>query len=156
MHYRVGDEIFESPESAVDYCICDDYHEDDDYFEEWVNERENSVYIYGTTYYPYDILRELGSGSLDDLRCEYCDAMNDDDRDEALQQLNNSDPGDEVECQYSTIIVEEDEVPTGDTDGDNIDVVRKYVEEQKLLVEQQKTEEKKTEDDMMELFQVIR
>ena len=83
MRYLVLEEVeyYNSIDSVIDSCIEEDYHEDDDYFEEWVNDRYDSVTINGETYYPFDIVSNCDSGNYNDLLGEYCEAMNEDDRD---------------------------------------------------------------------------
>ena len=159
MRYRVSDEVFDTIDDVLDYCISDDYHEEDEYFEEWVNDTEGSICICGDTYYAYDILTEMNSSALDDLRNDYCSEQNDNDRDVAQWALNRADVGDTVDCQYSTIevIEDEDEYEEDEEDDESkLDVVRQYIEDQRMLSESEEREHKKTENDLMELFQVIK
>ena len=153
MRYLVNDQIFDDYHNAVDYCIEDDYHAYDDYFEEWVNETWNSVEINGTDYYPYDILERFGD--LDAAKDYYVECQNDSDRDDAIYQLRNAKVGDVIECQSYEIEVIED---TGDFDGDeecNVDNVRQYIEDQKILDAQKKLESEAFEKDLLKMFQVI-
>lgn len=161
MQYKVGDEIFDDYEDAIECCISKDYHEDDDYFTDWVNENYDSVEINGTTYYPYDILDNAGDGNMYDILREYCESMNESDADEARYELRHADVGDDIYVQGYTIEVIEDEYDEeecedgGDHDGDAIERTRQYIEDQNVLNELTAAENKKNEDDLMSLFQVI-
>ena len=160
MRYKVEDEIFEDYEDAIEYCISEDYHEDDDYFTDWVNDNYDSVEINGVTYSPYDILDNAGDGNIYDVQREYCEAMNESDADDARYELRRADVGDDIYVQGFTIEVIEDEYDDeeedgGDYDGDAIERTRQYIEDQNVLKELAETENKKNEDDLMSLFQVI-
>ena len=157
MKYKVieDDEVFDTIDEAIDYCIDDEYHDtDDDYFEEWVNDNYESAYIGGTTYYPYDILAEFGN--FCDVIDRYQEEMNNDDRENAACELAGSNVGDEVDCQRYTIVVIEDDA--GDYDGDGetaLEQVRRFYNEQKELEEINSNIQKEVENDMMSLFQHI-
>lgn len=157
--YRVDDREFEDIEDVIDYCCDEDYYDDDDGFEEWVNNDYGSITIYGTTYYAYDILENADNGDLDSLRDDYKHDCNESDKDNARYELRNADVGDEIYCQGYTIYVCEEN--TGDTDGDDIDfeerieMTRRFIDEQKLIAENKIAREKKDEEDLMSLFQVI-
>ena len=59
MKYQIvedEDEIFETIEDAVDYCISDEWHEDDDAFDEWVNDHNEGTEINGYCYSAYEII----------------------------------------------------------------------------------------------------
>jgi len=170
MKYYVieNDEVFDNYEDAVDSCIDEDYHSDDDYFEEWVNDTYGSIEIGGDTFWAYDIIYQMGDESY--LRDSFCEAQNESDRDEAIWSLRRGDIGDEVECQNCTIrIIEDDEEErepfvsfndnddsVGDIDGDNIiDVCRQKIEAEKLRLQQVHAAEKTAEDDYMKMFQTL-
>ena len=154
MRYKVDDEIFYDIDSAIDYCIAEDYHGDDDYFEEWVNENWGSICIDGYDYYAYDILDN--AGNLGDVRDTYMERMNQDDRENTEYELRHAQVGDDVYCQSYTIEVIGDE-ETEDIDGDDaIEMTRRFIAEQKLIKDEAEEEEKKHETDFMELFQVIK
>jgi len=166
MRYRVNDCVFEDIDELLDEYADEDYHWDDDYFEDWVNETYHSIYINGTNYYAYDILDHMASDELRDLREQYCEDETENDKENARYELRNADPGDTVDFQAYTIEVLDDEEP-GDYDGDEgveavavhaetIEAVRMFIDEQKMLQEHAEAENKKTEDDMMSLFQVIK
>ena len=153
MRYKVEDEIFNDIDDAIDYCIADDYHCDDDYFEEWVNDNWGCIEINGYDYYAYDVLNN--AGDLDNVLSDFEERMNEDDRNEAQYQLRHSNVGDYVDCQAYTIEVIDDE-EAKDVDGDTrIEMTRKFIEEQKIIEKSAKEEELKNEADFMELFQVI-
>jgi len=160
MKYRIeeDDEVFDSIEDAVNYCIDDDWHWDDDYFEEWVNDTEDNVTIYGHTYYPYEILDNCDSDTLHDLHRQYCENCNDDDKEEACRELERSLPGDRVECQGYVIQVLEDyeDEETGDTDGDEaLEILRKRLQEIEAVNIETQENEKKDENDLMNMFQIV-
>ena len=155
MRYKVDDEYFDEIDEVLDYCIQDDYHWDDDYFEEWVNDTEDNVTINGETYYPYTILESLAPSELEDLREQFCERMNDDDRSEARWGLRNANVGDEVDLQAYTIYVVEDEncEDYDDTDGDiTLDELKQKLQDAKRLAEE---ENKAEENDLMDMFQII-
>lgn len=167
MRYKVEDEIFEDYEDAIEYCISEDFHEDDDYFTDWVNDNYDSVEINGVTYHPYDILDNAGDGNMYDVLREYCEAMNESDADDARYELRRTDIGDDIYLQGYTIEViedeyddEEDEEDTetedNDCNGNAIERTRQYIEDQNMLNELTAAENKKNEDELMSLFQVIR
>jgi hypothetical protein len=111
MKYKVDDELFDTAEEAVRECIDEDYHWDDDYFEEWINNIYDHVDIAGTTYYPYDILDNMDSDTLYDLRREYCNNENERDEEEAVYEVENLDAGEFYEVHYRRIeaVAEEEE-----------------------------------------------
>lgn len=156
MRYKVDDKYFDEYEEAIDYCIEERWHEDDDYFKEWVNDTYGSIEINGDWYSAYDILDNMDSSNLDSLLDDFCERMNEDDKDEARYELKRADVGEEIYVHNSTIIVVDDEE---DCDGDkaiaSIENLRNFIEEQKILKEIAENEEKKNEDDFMSLFQVI-
>ena len=153
MQYKVNDEYFDNVDEALDYCIDETYHWDDDDFEDWVNDTEDSVTINGCTYYPYTILEALDTSELEDLHEQFCDQRNREDQDEARWELRNAHVGDEVELQaYTIYVVEDDEEDCSDTDGDmTLDELKQRLEEAK----RQREEELKEEDKVMSMFQII-
>lgn len=152
MQYKVNDEYFDDLDDALDYCIDETYHWDDDDFEEWVNDTEDNVTINGCTYYPYTILEALDTSELDDLHEQFCDQRNREDKDEARWELRNAQVGDEVELQAFTIYVVEDE-DYNDTDGDmTLDELKQKLQDAKRLAEE---ENKAEENDLMDMFQII-
>ena len=163
MRYHIvdSDQYFDDYEDAVDYCIDYDYHQDDDYFEEWINDCYGSVQIGGYEYSAYDVLDKMND--LSDFLDSYIESQNESDKDNAMYELRHADVGDVIDCQaYSIEVVadeedEEDIESTGDYDGDEtaIDRARRFYDEQTVLAKQKLEEEQKEEDDMMRLFQVI-
>lgn len=156
MRYKVetydGDEIYDTIEEVLDYCIKDDYHSDDDYFEEWVNECYDNVTINGTTYYPYDILRELDYGELDELKDRYCQSENENDRDNGRYELSHADVGDEIYVQGYTVYVIDD-IPAGDYDSDDaLEILRSRLEEIENIRKQQDESNKKDEQDILQVI----
>ena len=173
MKYKVleDDIIFDTYEEAIEHCIDEEWHRDDDYFEEWVNDRYDTVNICGTTYYPYDILDHFDDGNMDDALQEFMEYENEGDAENARYELRNADVGDHVEVQaYTVEVIEDNDVEEPENnyefniDGDTysatdhediLEMTRIYIEEQNLLAEMKKEKEKKDEDDLMKMFQVI-
>lgn len=155
MKYKVNDEIFDSIDNVLDYCIEDGYHYDDDYFGEWVNDNWGSITIDGFEYYAYDILDN--AGDLDSVRDTYAERMNEDDREEAGYQLRHASPGEYVECQrYDIEVLPDEEEPEENDRNETLELTRQFIEDMKCLEESAKAEEQQHELDFMELFQVIK
>ena len=158
MKYRVEetDEVYDNIDDVIDACIDEDWHWDDDYFPEWVDENEDHVTINGETYYAYQILSELDDDNLNNLHHDYCEQMNEEDADEARRQLMNASEGDRIEIQNYVVSVVEDDEETGDTDGDgSLDYLRERIQREIELANSEKAEEKKTENDLMNMFQIV-
>lgn len=161
MRYRVNDdEIFDTINEALDYCTDPDYHWDDDYFETWVNDNWGYIIIDGDRYSAYEILRMADNTC--GLKRQYCEQENDYDREEAYGELIDADYDDEVYYHGSTIRVLEDEydkndevIPSEPVKKKTIADVRKFIEEQKALKALAAEEEKKSEEDITAMFQVI-
>ena len=154
------DEIYEDVDEAIGRCIEEDWHRDDDYFEEWVNNRYNSVEINGEWYEPYDILDNMDQSNLDDLRDEYCENENDNDWDNARYELEHYDVGDRVTVHDRTIqIIEEEDEESGDFDGDehieNVEDVRARLKEKEAFIVEQTIQNEKEEKDLMSMFQIV-
>lgn len=148
MKYIVDDETFEEVDDVIDFCMDADYHWDDDGFEEWVNELESPVQLFGCTYYVYDILRELDDAQLNELRTEYCEEANRTDEDEARHELYRASDGDVIWVQgYRVECVEEELEDTGDTDGDEVLIALRM-----KLEQQAKEKETKTDDGVMQII----
>ena len=159
MKYVIDGTTYYSIDEVLDHCIEDDYHEDDSYFEEWVNDIYGKFEISGDDYYAYDILQNMNTDMLSDLKDDYCETENESDRDNARYELERADDGEIVYIQnYSVYCEEEKEEEVEETIESHeakIEAVRVYIEEQNLLHIQAVEEEKKVEDDIMSLFQVI-
>lgn len=160
MKFRIQStgEVFDDYEDAIDYCIVEDYHEDDSYFEEWVNNQYESAYICGVTYHPYDILEMADDGNMRDVRYEFMECLNEEDRENARCELRRADIGDEIEVHYETIeVIEDDEVEDEEQkySEESIELTRNFIAEQKLLNEQKNDIESKEDEDFMKFFQVI-
>ena len=155
MKYRVveTDDVFDSIDDVLGYCIDESYHEDDDYFEEWLNEMYNGVEICGTYYSAYDILSNADDGNLHDALNDFCESQNESDWENADWELRRAKSGDTVYVQAYEVEVIDDE--SGDYDGDDeefdIENLRRIVEEKAVENE----EEKENEKDIMSLFQHI-
>jgi len=152
-------EEFTDIEAVLRYCIEEDYHEYDDYFEEWLNDLEESATIGGHTFTAYEILNGCDDDMLNDFRNDFCERMNEDDEEEARRELNRADDGDVVEIQRYSVTVVDDEYEdedAGDYDGDDaLFALRVRLEQDKEINEAQKAEEEKTENDLMNMFQIV-
>ena len=121
MQYRIleNDVVLNTIDQVIDYCIEEDYHDEDDYgFEEWVNDQYGYISIGDKRYYAYDILQTFEDSDL--VIEEYQEYCNDDDENEARFALRNADTGEEIHIQRYTVRVEDDD--NGDTDGDQVAV----------------------------------
>ena len=158
MKYNVDGEVFDNIDDVIEYCIDDDYHQDDDYFQEWVNEGWNGVYIAGYEYSAYDIISNADDGCVTSLLEDFCQAMNENDESDARYELDRANIGDTVYCQAYTIhvIEDDDKEETGDYDGDDaLEMTRLFIEEQKILKNEALKRENKEEEDFMNIFQKI-
>ena len=160
MKYRVleTDEVFDDIDDVLDFCIEDDYHEDDNYeFEDWVCKMYDGVTIAGTYYSAYTILENAEDGLLDNLLRDYCESANDSDYENGEYELKNAYAGEKIDVQAYTIRVEDDdEDEAGDYDGDfSIETLRQSIEAQKNAYNTTSIEEKENEKDIMSLFQRV-
>ena len=148
MIYKVDGNEFETIDKVLDYCIVEDYHRDDDEFENWVNEYYNGAEIYGDYYKPYDILEALDTYSLNCLRDDYCSECNERDREDAEDELLGAKDGDTVYVQNYTVEVCDNE--EAEEDEEDIHAICERLKKEK---ETKKAEETKDENDLMMLFQ---
>lgn len=159
MRYLVNETYYDDIDEVINACIEDDYHEDDEYFEEWLNDEYGYITIAGQTFYAYDILNSMNDYLFDEERDEFCERMNDDDREDAQYELSHAKPGTTVYIHHSEVLCLEDEEEDDDDANYNreesLEAVRTFVEEQKLLADMKAAEEKVEEDDIMKMFQVI-
>jgi hypothetical protein len=173
MSYKVinyYDEVsyYDDMDDAIMACLDDEYHWDDDYFEDWINDKYDYIDICGTTYYPYDILVAFDDNTMSDAKREYCESENDNDFENAKYELRNADIGRMINVQDCQIEVvaddeeEEEEEDTGDYDGDDqtyddrmIDTIEKLREKLKQTEAQKLEEEKNSEKDIMQMLQVV-
>lgn len=156
MRYKVveNNEIFDSIEDVLDYCIDESYHEDDDYFEEWCNNEWGSIEINGDTYWAYDILDNDNYNRRDAMN-RFCECMNDEDRDQAMYELQHASDGDEIDVQGYTVIALEDE-DYGDEPFDVVAACKLQLEEEQRIKEEARLKEVKDEQDLMDMLQVIK
>lgn len=167
MYYKINgeDEIYTDIDSVIEYCIDSDYHWDDEYFEEWINDCYDYIEIRGVRFEAYDILRNMDEYLLDDLRKEYCQAENENDECNARYELENADAGDEIYIQGQIVKCFE---ASGNYDGDKelqddrkqisskaIEDVKAYLAEQKEQETKYAAAEKEKEDELLKVFQVI-
>lgn len=159
MRYLVNETYYDDIDDVINACIEDDYHEEDECFEEWLNDEYGYITIAGQTFHAYDILDSMNDYLLEEERDEFCERMNDNDREDALYDLRHAKPGDTVYIHRSEVSCIEDEEEDDDDENYNreesLEAVRIFVEEQKLLADAKAAEEKAEEDDIMKMFQVI-
>ncbi len=158
MRYLVNETYYDDIDDVINACIEDDYHEDDEYFEEWLNDEYGYITIAGQTFHAYDILDSMNDYLLEEERDEFCERMNDNDREDAMYDLRHAKPGDTVYIHRSEVSCVEDEEDDDDENynrEESLEAVRTFVEEQKLLADAKAAEEKVEEDDIMRMFQVI-
>ena len=139
------DTYYDTPEEAVDACIDEAWHEDDCYdIESWINEK----------YTAYEVF----SNNLlySDLVCDFCEEKNDEDRDEALYELEDAENGYVVSVHGTdiTVIVEEDEEEDPEESFiDPVDECRMKIEEARLDILKAKEEERKEDNVYLCIFQ---
>jgi len=158
MRYLVNETYYDDIDDVINACIEDDYHEDDECFEEWLNDEYGYITIAGQTFHAYDILDSMNDYLLEEERDEFCERMNDNDREDAMYDLRHAKPGDTVYIHRSEVSCVEDEEDDDDENynrEESLEAVRTFVEEQKLLADAKAAEEKVEEDDIMRMFQVI-
>ena len=128
MKYQIveEEEIFETIEEAVDYCISEEWHEDDDSFADWVNDNYESVDINGYYYSAYDIISSMNDDNWGDLKDIYCEECNERDREEAIRNLLRASVEDEIEVHGYNIRVIEDNDETEDFDENENDLLKLF------------------------------
>ena len=160
MKYRVieDDKIYDDIDEAIEQCIEEDWHRDDDYFEDWVNDRYSSIEINGEWYYSYDILDHMDQGNLDDLRDEYCESENDDDWDNARYELEHGSIGETVSVHDKTIEIIEDDEYEEEPEAvyvEDIEDVRARLKQENEFKVEQTIQTEKEEKDLMNMFQIV-
>lgn len=144
------DYIYDTIDEVLEDCIDPDYHRDDDYFETWVNERYGSIDIYGETYWAYDILQEMSTYNLDNLRTDYCDECNDEDRDNIEDELADGEVGDryDVHNYVIEILPDIDEEVT----EESIEELRDRINQGKKMIEEQEMQDRIEADDLIKVI----
>ena len=160
MRYRIveDDEIYNDVNEAIENCIEEDWHRDDDYFEDWVNTRYDYIEINGERYDPYDILDNMDQGNLDDLRDEYCETENENDWDNARYELEHSSIGRTVSVHDKTIEIIEDDEDEEEIEAvyvEDIEDVRARLKQESEFKVEQTIQTEKEEKDLMSMFQVV-
>ena len=158
MKYIIVDQNkeFDDIDDVLDYCIDDDWHDDDDYFEEWVNDGYGHIEIAGYRFDAYDIANSCDDCCYNDLKNEFCNSMNEEDRDNARYELRNSHPGDTVEIQaYTVEVANDDEEEEEEVSYSSLEDLKNYIMEQQTIKEQKELKEKEEEKDFMDFFQKI-
>ena len=122
MKYRVVEtgDIFDNIDDVLEACIEDDYHENDDYFEEWINDCYTGVEIGGYEYSAYQILDN--AGDLDGFLEDFCESQNEADSENADWELRHAHVGTEVYIQRYTVEVIEDDEDEENEEEDTVDV----------------------------------
>lgn len=158
MKYLVKDtdQVFYNIIDVLDFVISDDYHADDENFEESVNDNYGSININGAEYNAFDIVKECDYYNFRELQINYCEEQNDRDREEAEYQLQDAENGDVVYVQGYTIeVIDED---TGDFDGDVDQLMTDLRQRLNVNAEEKAkelTKDKESEDNLMKMFQTI-
>jgi len=149
MKYFIVDdeELLDTVDEVLDYCIDEDYHRDDDDFDEWVNDQYDGAEINGYEYSAYEIISSFNDDNWDELKRRFCEERNESDCGDARYDLSEGDIGDEIEIQAYTVRLVEDDYESGDYDGDK--EVEVYLEEQR------EKEDKEIEQGIMNIIQVI-
>ena len=146
MTYTTDGEAFQDIDSVLNYCIEDDYHEDDMDFEEWVNDMYGSIDICGDTYYAYDILDHASDGNITYAKERFCEERNGNDREEAEYELRHAVPGDDIEVQRYVVHVWEDQ----EEDDDEVNI--EAINECRQRLEQERNSTSVEDDEFMKLF----
>ena len=149
MKYFIVDdeELLDTVDEVLDYCIDEDYYRDDDDFDEWVNDQYDGVEINGYEYSAYDIISSLDDNNWSELKDRFCEERNENDRCNARYDLSEGEMGDEIEIQSYTVRLVDDDYESGDYDGDE--------ETEAYLDEQKEKEDKEIEQGIMNIIQVI-
>lgn len=150
MRYEVDSETFYDIEDVLNYCIEDDYHEDDDEFEDWVNDEYGSITICGDEYYAYDILEKADDHNWSYAKSRYCEEKNDNDREDAIYELTHCKANDYVYIQSYTVYVYDNDISKDEAE-DAVEIARQNIENKRKISE----EEKQDEDKFMSLFQTL-
>ena len=160
MRYLVieDDETYDDIDEAIEACIEEEWHRDDDYFEDWVNNRYDSVDINGERYMPYDILDNMDQGNLEDLRDEYCESENENDWDNARYEIEHNRVGATVIVHNKTIEILSDEEEDEEDEPvyvEDIEDVRARLKQQNEFKVEQTIQNEKEEKDLMSMFQIV-
>ena len=158
-----ADEQFDDYDDVVNYCLDDEWHRDDYEFKDWVNEGYGNIEIYGTTYTAYEILDAMCEDDLYSLLNEYCEECNDRDAEDAKYELRNGDVGFEYTLHGNTIRIidtededeDEDEYDEPFDTSATIESLRARLKQNKEEEESYKAEERKADNDLMNMFQII-
>jgi hypothetical protein len=152
-YYIAEDErTYTDIDDVIEYCIHPDYHEDDDDFEEWVNDNYNGTEINGEYYSAYTILDSIDNYNLREILRIYCDEQNENDEDNARAELRCANIDDVIYIQSYTVYVMADDK---DEETETIDGLRDRLTLTAETLSKEKSDEKKTEDDLMKMFQVV-
>lgn len=159
MIYKVNtgeeEEVFESIDEVIEYCIDDEWHTDDDYFHEWLDNNYDGVEINGVYYCAYDIVSQAEDSNWNDLLNIFCEEMNENDKNEARMQLEQADNGEVIYIQgYSVTVCDEDDnkQPYEDFEPETIEQLRERLKIQKELEVEEK---EKLSQESMDLLQMI-
>ena len=158
---RGTDFITTDIDEVIDYCVAEDYHDsDDDYFEEWVNNTYQEVYIAGHTYTPYEAIEAFDI--VEEVVSDYRESMDEDDRDNADWDLRHAVDGEIVCIQNYEVLCEIDDCGYDDdgdeyipNDSQSLEVLRELVECEQLAFEEELKFNEKNKDSYLDLFQTI-
>ena len=154
MRYKINDDqVLDDIEEVIECCIDCDYHKDDDYFEEWVNDNYDHVEINGETYMPYDIVSNLDYSNLRDMQENYCTEENENDEENARFELTHGRIGSVVWIQGNEVLIMDDEYENEEVDSeDSMTALRVRLAQNKAILEQDIQEMKKNELDLLQII----
>lgn len=150
-HVLNTDFVSDDIDDVIAYCIEDDYHEEDDYFAEWVDEIYPNVEIAGMTFTAYEILDKFDC--LDGLRSDFCESQNESDIDNARWELRHADSGEIICIQRYEVEATDDEEEEGEVYC--LEQLRSQVNDIQSFVQNEKNEEEKSRNEYEQLFQRI-
>ena len=148
--YRIDNEEFEDIDSVLRYCLDeDDYRDDDEDFEEWVNCKYDGQTINGYTYSAYEIIHAMNDDNEGELKDQFCEERYEDDWEEYRSDLENAEDDDWITVRNYDVHVEE--VP--DEEEHKIEEVRDVVAYQKRQFEIQCIKEDELGDEALGMLE---
>ena len=160
MYYLIDndpDQRYEQDEedNVKEECISTEYFEnDEDRFDEYIDDTESSIRIYGYEFAPSDVLRsdeEIYQNALED----WASTMVNEEYSNAEYEFRNCSPGDSFWiCNHEIFVYEDEEEEELKSAGD-ITCLKEQVEQQIKKEEDQRSENSRLEDAFMSVFQSI-
>lgn len=148
--YEQGEE-----DNVKEECISVDYFEsDEDRFDEYLNDTERNVEIYGYEFTPSDVLRS-NEGFYENALEDWANDMVSNEYENADYEFRHCCPGDSFWiCNYE-IFVYEDEEEEKPESAEDITCLKEQVEQQIKKEEDLRSENSRLEDAFMSVFQSI-